>query len=52
MEAYRNRAYELRDTYPTSTTARLRGPVSFSDDGTVMALRPLPTQFDEESSSF
>lgn len=50
VEAYRNRAYELRNTYPTSTTAPLWGPVSFGDDGTVMALRVLPTQDAEENS--
>ncbi|WP_063896481.1 hypothetical protein [Streptomyces prasinus] len=50
VEGYRNRAYELRDTYPTSTTSPLWGPVSFGDDGTVMALRVLPTQDAEESS--
>ncbi|MEV5999901.1 hypothetical protein AB0M25_11530 [Streptomyces griseomycini] len=50
VEAYRNRTYELRDTYPTSATAPLWGPVSFGDDGTVMALRVLPTQDPEESS--
>lgn len=42
VEEYRNRVYELRDTYPTSTTATLWGPVSFGNDGTVMALRVLP----------
>ncbi|MGA5358080.1 hypothetical protein [Streptomyces purpurascens] len=42
VEEYRNRVYELRDTYPTSTTAALWGPVSFGNDGTVMALRVLP----------
>ncbi|WP_250403583.1 hypothetical protein [Streptomyces cellostaticus] len=50
VEAYRNRTYELRDTYPTSTTAPLWGPVSFGDDGTVTALRVLPTQDAEETS--
>ena len=49
VEAYRNRACDLRDTYPTSTTAPLWGPVSFGDDGTVMALRILPKRDDEES---
>lgn len=49
VEAYRNRAYELRDTYPASTTAPLWGPVSFGADGTVMALRVLPKKDDEES---
>lgn len=49
VEAYRNRAHDLRDTYPTSTTAPLWGPVSFGDDGTVMALRILPKRDDEES---
>ncbi|MFE9602751.1 hypothetical protein [Streptomyces hokutonensis] len=49
VEAYRNRAYDLRDTYPTSTTAPLWGPVSFGNDGTVMALRILPKRDDEES---
>ncbi|MGM9469415.1 hypothetical protein [Streptomyces murinus] len=50
VEAYRNRAYELRDTYPTSTTAPLWWPVSFGAEGTVMALRMLPMKDDEESS--
>ena len=49
VEAYRNRAHDLRDTYPTSTTAPRWGPVSFGDDGTVMALRILPKRDDEES---
>ncbi|MFD4612186.1 hypothetical protein ACFWOT_29755 [Streptomyces sp. NPDC058440] len=49
VEAYRNRAYDLRDAYPTTTTAPLWGPVSFGDDGTVMALRVLPKRDDEES---
>jgi hypothetical protein len=48
VEDYRNLAYELRDTYPTRTTAPW-GPVSFRDDGTVMALRVLPKKDDEES---
>ncbi|MFF5969812.1 hypothetical protein ACFY64_40250 [Streptomyces collinus] len=42
VEEYRNRKYDLRDTYPTSTTAPLWGPVFFGNDGTVMALRVLP----------
>ncbi|MFG3043562.1 hypothetical protein ACGFZR_01365 [Streptomyces sp. NPDC048241] len=49
VEEYRNRAYDLRDTYPTSTTAPLWGPVSFSDDGTVISLRVLPKKDDEDS---
>lgn len=49
VETYRNRTYDLRHTYPTSTTAPLWGPVSFGDDGTVMALRVLPKKDDEES---
>ncbi|MFE4411948.1 hypothetical protein [Streptomyces sp. NPDC056821] len=49
VEEYRNRAYDLRDTYPTSAVAPLWGPVSFGDDGTVMALRVLPERNDEES---
>ncbi|MGW1755063.1 hypothetical protein [Streptomyces mirabilis] len=49
VETYRNRTYDLRDTCPTSTTAPLWGPVSFGDDGTVMALRVLPKKDDEES---
>ncbi|MFJ9582429.1 hypothetical protein [Streptomyces acidicola] len=49
VEEYRNRAYDLRDTYPTSTVAPLWGPVSFGNDGTVMALRVLPKRDDEES---
>ncbi|MCT9112711.1 hypothetical protein N4G69_45365 [Streptomyces mirabilis] len=49
VETYRNRTYDLRDTYPTSTTAPLWGPVSFGDDGTVMALRVLPKKDDGES---
>ncbi|MEI5527128.1 hypothetical protein WB401_34790 [Streptomyces brasiliscabiei] len=49
VEAYRNRACNLRGTYPTSTTAPLWDPVSFGDDGTVMALRILPKRDDEES---
>ncbi|MDQ0711382.1 hypothetical protein QFZ55_000834 [Streptomyces luteogriseus] len=48
MPRLRNRAYELRDTYPTSTTAPQWGPVTFGNDGTVMALRVLPKD-DEES---
>ncbi|MDF3144210.1 MULTISPECIES: hypothetical protein [unclassified Streptomyces] len=35
--------------HPISTTAPLWGPVSFGDDGTVMALRVLPKKDDEES---
>lgn len=50
VEAYRNRAYELRDAYPTSTTAPLRGPVSFGDDGAVTALHVLPKKDEGESS--
>ncbi|MGI5423809.1 hypothetical protein [Streptomyces sp. CA-179760] len=49
VEAYRHRAYELRDTHPTSTTAPLWGPVSFGAEGTVMALRVLPKKDEEES---
>ncbi|MFE8999883.1 hypothetical protein ACFYMR_30575 [Streptomyces albogriseolus] len=48
VEAYRARAYALRDTYPISTTAPLWGPVSFGVDGTVMALRILPKQREDE----
>ncbi|MFD8299478.1 hypothetical protein ACWEVM_05315 [Streptomyces bauhiniae] len=46
VEEYRSRAFELRDTYPTGTTAPLWGPVSFSNDGTVIALRVLPPRDD------
>lgn len=42
VEAYRRRTYEKRDAYPTGTTAPKWGPVSFGDDGTVIALRILP----------
>jgi hypothetical protein len=49
VEQYRNRTYELRDTYPTSTTAPLWGPVSFGGDGTVMAMRVMPNGDDEEN---
>ncbi len=41
-EEYRHRAYERRGTWPTEVTVPERGPVSFGDDGTVMALRMLP----------
>ncbi|MGW2826494.1 hypothetical protein ACWC24_36760 [Streptomyces sp. NPDC001443] len=49
VETYRNRTYDLRDTYPTSTTAPSWGPVSYGNDGTVMALRILPNKDDKES---
>ncbi|MEU6555702.1 hypothetical protein ABZ915_36450 [Streptomyces sp. NPDC046915] len=49
VEEYRTRAYDLRGTYPTSTTAPLWGPVSFGADGSVMALRVLPKRDDGES---
>ncbi|MBC3982966.1 hypothetical protein H8N01_10430 [Streptomyces sp. AC536] len=39
VEAYRERAYELRPTLPSGVTAPGWGPVSFGEDGTVMALR-------------
>lgn len=39
VEAYRRRAYELRNTLPTGATALQWDAVSFADDGTVMALR-------------
>ncbi|MER5558795.1 hypothetical protein ABT071_09300 [Streptomyces sp. NPDC002506] len=42
VEAYRRRAYDLRNTFPSGTTAPEWGPISFGDDGTVMALRILP----------
>ncbi|MBV9022315.1 MAG: hypothetical protein JO362_00570 [Streptomycetaceae bacterium] len=41
VEQYRRRAYELRATWPSSVTVPEWGPVSFRDDGTVMALRIL-----------
>ncbi|MGW8376488.1 hypothetical protein [Streptomyces sp. ODS28] len=44
VEAYRHRAYELRSALPTGATAPGWGPVSFADDGTVMALRILPEE--------
>ncbi|MEV6946748.1 hypothetical protein AB0N07_33220 [Streptomyces sp. NPDC051172] len=50
VEAYRHRAYDLRDTLPTGTTASKWGPVSFGADGTVMALRILPKKYDTSSS--
>ncbi|MEU5593359.1 hypothetical protein [Streptomyces sp. NPDC020298] len=42
VEAYRHRAYEKRQTFPTGAEAPDWGPVSFGDDGTVVALRILP----------
>jgi hypothetical protein len=42
VEAYRQLVYRKRLTYPTDTTAPEWGPVSFGDDGTVVALRILP----------
>ncbi|GAB2729552.1 hypothetical protein GCM10010442_58860 [Kitasatospora kifunensis] len=42
IEAYRRRAYAQRDDIPSGTTAPKWGPVSFGDDGTVIALRILP----------
>ncbi|MBO8192032.1 hypothetical protein ITI46_10180 [Streptomyces oryzae] len=42
VEAYRRRAYDLRPTLPSDATAPGWGPVSFGEDGTVMALRVLP----------
>lgn len=42
VEEYRRRAYGARHQFPTGTTAPQWGPVSYSDDGTVMALRVLP----------
>ncbi|MFE9881906.1 hypothetical protein [Streptomyces sp. NPDC005784] len=50
VEAYRHRAYDLRDTFSTGTTAPNWGPVSFADDGTVMALRVLPARDDMSGS--
>ncbi|MEU7488130.1 hypothetical protein [Streptomyces sp. NPDC042319] len=42
VEQYRCRAYALRNDWPSDTTALCWGPVSFRQDGTVMALRVLP----------
>jgi hypothetical protein len=42
VEEYRRLAYEQRNAWPSGTTARGWGPVSYRDDGTLMALRILP----------
>lgn len=44
VEEYRRLAYEQRGVWGTGTTAHGWGPVSFRDDGTLMALRILPTR--------
>ncbi|MFJ1585655.1 hypothetical protein ACIOC1_20360 [Streptomyces sp. NPDC088197] len=44
VEEYRRLAYEQRSAWPTGTTAHGWGPVSFRDNGTLMALRILPTR--------
>ncbi|WP_329455191.1 hypothetical protein [Streptomyces sp. NBC_01497] len=41
VEECRVRMYDQRDSYSSSTTAPRWGPVSFRDDGSVMALRVL-----------
>ncbi|MFD5895926.1 hypothetical protein [Streptomyces sp. NPDC060366] len=50
LEAYRQRAYDLSNTFQTGTTAPQWGPVSFGDDGSVMALRALTKADDTDGS--
>ncbi|KAB8163890.1 hypothetical protein FH609_018735 [Streptomyces sp. 3MP-14] len=50
VEEYRRRAYELRDSWPRTTTVEGWGPASFGTDGTVMALRLLPGAAERPSS--
>ncbi|MFE1344382.1 hypothetical protein [Streptomyces sp. NPDC058757] len=45
VEEYRRAAYELRSALPSPEEARKRnGPISFHEDGTVMALNILPVR--------
>ncbi|MFF3609995.1 hypothetical protein [Streptomyces sp. NPDC002463] len=45
VEEYRQAAYELRSTLPSAEEARKwNGPISFHEDGTVMALSILPVR--------
>ncbi|MDT0341941.1 hypothetical protein [Streptomyces litchfieldiae] len=51
VEEYRHRAYERRGTWSSEVTAPEWGPVSFGDDGTVMALRMLPPRANTSPAS-